>query len=102
MLVLMRPKSQLVLKDAALTKPSGVREFLGELKKSDSVSGYHYIPSRDPVLVDFPADLHPAVQQVLETRGIGKLYSHQRHAFDLARSGRNVVVVTPTASGKTL
>jgi DEAD/DEAH box helicase domain-containing protein len=102
MLVFMRPKSQLVLKDAALTKPSGVREFLGELKKSDSVSGYHYIPSREPVLVDFPADLHPAVQRVLETRGISKLYSHQRHAFDLARSGKNVVVVTPTASGKTL
>src|SRR5438045_1787924 len=55
MLVFMRPKSQLVLKDAVLSKPSGVSEFLGELKKSDSVSGYHYIPSREPVLVDFPA-----------------------------------------------
>ena len=98
----MRPKSQLVLKDAALSRPSGIHEFLGELKKSDSVSGYHHIPSREPVLVDFPADLHPAVQRVLETRGISKLYSHQRHSFELARSGNNVVVVTPTASGKTL
>src|SRR5205085_8662093 len=99
MLVLMRPKSQLVLKDAALSKPSGVREFLGELKKSDSVSGYHYIPSREPVLVDFPAGLHPIVRQVLETRRITKLYSHQCRSFEFARAGKNVVVVTPTASG---
>src|SRR5207249_2824330 len=80
----------------------GVRECVGELKKSDCVSGYHYIPSREPVLVDFPADLHPSVQQVLETRGIDRLYSHQRQSFELARAGNNVVVVTPTASGKTL
>ena len=40
----MRPKAQLVLKDSALTKPSALPEFLGELKKSDSVSGHHYIP----------------------------------------------------------
>src|SRR5438552_6053745 len=44
----MRPKSQLVLKDSAITKPSGLREFLGELRKSESVSGYHYIPAREP------------------------------------------------------
>jgi DEAD/DEAH box helicase domain-containing protein len=102
MLACMQPKSQLVLKDAALSKPSGVREFLGELQKSDSVSGYHYIPSREPVLVDFPDQLNPAVRRVLETRGIAKLYSHQRESFEIARSGKNVVIVTPTASGKTL
>src|SRR5207237_3955318 len=54
------------------------------------------------VLVDFPAGLHPTVQRVLETRGITKLYSHQRHSFEVAHAGKNVVVVTPTASGKTL
>src|SRR5215813_3647154 len=102
MLVFMRPKSQLVLKDPALSKPSAVREFLGELKKSDSVSGYHYIPAREPCLVDFPADLHPLVRGVLESRGITKLYSHQAQSFELVRAGNNVVIVTPTASGKTL
>jgi DEAD/DEAH box helicase domain-containing protein len=98
----MRPKSQLVLRDAAIEKPSGLREFLGELKKSDSVSGYHYIPSREPHLVDFPSALDPRLKQVLDERGINQLYSHQSEAFELTRSGRNVVIVTPTASGKTL
>lgn len=97
-----RPKSQLVLKDLALQKPSGVRDFLAELKQNDSVSGYHYIPQRDPTLVDLPADLSTSIRSVLAGRGIQKLYSHQAESFALARDGKNFVVVTPTASGKTL
>jgi DEAD/DEAH box helicase domain-containing protein len=43
-----------------------------------------------------------AVQNVLRDMGIEELYSHQARATDLVRSGRHVVVATPTASGKTL
>jgi DEAD/DEAH box helicase domain-containing protein len=98
----MRPNSQLVLKDSAVAKSTSLREFLAELKKSDSVSGYHYIPPREPVLVDFPAMLNTRLRDALEHRGIAKLYSHQAEAFALARAGKNMVIVTPTASGKTL
>ena len=98
----MRPGSQLVLKDAALAKPSNLREFLGELRKSDSVSGYHYVPPREPSLVEFPDALDSRIRTALEKRGISRLYSHQAEAFALSRNGKNVVVVTPTASGKTL
>src|SRR5262245_49856521 len=113
----MRPGSQLVLnerseckpdraqpvsEDAALAKPSNLREFLGELRKSDSVSGYHYVAPREPTLVEFPEALDARIRGALEGRGISKLYSHQAESFALSRSGKNVVVVTPTASGKTL
>lgn len=98
----MRLKSQLVLQEGALSKPSGFREYLGELRKSDSVSGYHYIPPRDPQLLPFPEALDNGLGRVLRARGIEQLYSHQREAFDLAAGGKNVVIVTPTASGKTL
>lgn len=98
----MWPKSQLVLKDPALAKPSGLGEFLAELRKSTSVSGYHYIPARPPRLVDFPAAVGPRLRRALENRGIQKLYSHQAESFELAWSGKNAVIVTPTASGKTL
>ncbi len=98
----MRSKSQLVLKDGAFAKPSGLREFLSELKKSDSISGYHYIPARQPELADFPSTLDSQLRQVLEDRGITRLYSHQLASFELARNGKNIVIVTPTASGKTL
>src|SRR5215471_4503804 len=38
----------------------------------------------------------------LQSRGVRELYSHQAEAIDHARAGRHVVVITPTASGKTL
>ncbi|MGG3922526.1 DEAD/DEAH box helicase, partial [Geobacillus thermodenitrificans] len=38
----------------------------------------------------------------LEARGIASLYTHQAAAYEVVQSGRNVVAVTPTASGKTL
>jgi len=50
-----RPKSQLVLHDAALRPPSPVTEYLAELKKNTAVSAYHHIPARAPRLVDLPA-----------------------------------------------
>src|SRR5262245_36742186 len=54
------------------------------------------------VFVDFPEALAPTLQYALAARGIRQLYSHQAEAFTHAAAGRNVVVVTPTASGKTL
>jgi DEAD/DEAH box helicase domain-containing protein len=60
------------------------------------------MPAREPRFVEFPADLHPLLQQALRQRSIDSLYSHQGQAFEVAKKGRNVVVVTPTASGKTL
>jgi DEAD/DEAH box helicase domain-containing protein len=97
-----RPKSQLVLQDAALRPPSPVTEYLAELKKNTAVSAYHYIPAREPRLVDLPAALHPSIKAVLADRGIRQLYSHQAEAFASVQNGNNTVVVTPTASGKTL
>jgi DEAD/DEAH box helicase domain-containing protein len=82
--------------------PSGLREFLGELKQSHLVSGYHHIAPREPRLVDFPSALDSRLVRALEDRGISRLYSHQAESFELAQNRKNLVVVTPTASGKTL
>src|SRR5712691_9401201 len=54
------------------------------------------------IFADFPDGLAPALRQALNSRGIHQLYSHQAEAFRHAASRRNVVVVTPTASGKTI
>jgi DEAD/DEAH box helicase domain-containing protein len=97
-----RPKSQLVLPDAALQKPSAVPEFLAELKRNSAVSGYHFVPAREPRMVDIPQDVALPLRSFLAKRGIHQLYSHQAEAFVLAEAGKNVTVVTPTASGKTL
>ena len=51
---------------------------------------------------EFPENLAPTLAKALASRGISQLYSHQAEAFGHAAAGKNVVVVTPTASGKTL
>src|SRR5215472_7548339 len=59
-------------------------------------------PARDGVTVAIPDSLAAPLRGALADRGIAHLYSHQAAAFEHAEAGRNVVVVTPTASGKTL
>jgi DEAD/DEAH box helicase domain-containing protein len=50
----------------------------------------------------FPNFLHPLLKEALEKEGIQRLYSHQAEAIELVQQGKDLVVVTPTASGKTL
>ncbi|MCW5980308.1 MAG: DEAD/DEAH box helicase [Bryobacteraceae bacterium] len=59
-------------------------------------------PERPPMYAPLPESIDPRLQSALRGRGIGQLYTHQREAFDHVAAGRSVVIVTPTASGKTL
>lgn len=52
--------------------------------------------------VDLPAEVQDALRKVLEYKGIRQLYTHQADCFQALAAGANPVVVTPTASGKTL
>src|SRR5215467_12643107 len=62
----------------------------------------HVVPAAAAVFAPLPADLRPELVAALATRGVQRLYSHQAEAYEAIRSGRHLVVVTPTASGKTL
>jgi DEAD/DEAH box helicase domain-containing protein len=66
------------------------------------VSHWETLPARPGRYADFPTDLDPRLEQALVKRGISRLYSHQAACYATARGGRSLVVVTPTASGKTL
>ncbi|MFT3837750.1 MAG: DEAD/DEAH box helicase [Myxococcaceae bacterium] len=57
---------------------------------------------REATYAGIPERLHPGVRRALELRGIQRLYSHQARSFELVRDGKDVVVATPTASGKSL
>jgi DEAD/DEAH box helicase domain-containing protein len=50
----------------------------------------------------FPPGIHPLLKDALEALGIHSLYTHQSTSFKFIKEGKNVVVVTGTASGKTL
>ncbi|MDR0590106.1 MAG: DEAD/DEAH box helicase, partial [Spirochaetaceae bacterium] len=60
------------------------------------------LEASDGETVSFPPDLDPALAAALRSRGIAEIYTHQGEVWEQVRRGRNVVVVTPTASGKTL
>jgi DEAD/DEAH box helicase domain-containing protein len=59
-------------------------------------------PARQAEYAALPEAIDARLRVALEGLGVGQLYGHQREAFDAVEAGRNVVVVTPTASGKTL
>ena len=60
------------------------------------------IAARAAQTVAFPDSLHPALIESLRARGIASLYTHQATAWQQVRDGHHFVVVTGTASGKTL
>ena len=62
----------------------------------------HVIPEASANFSSLPMDLRPDLVAALARRGIERLYSHQAEAYAAVRKGRHLVVVTPTASGKTL
>lgn len=68
----------------------------------NQVSAWRVVPARIGRYEDFPAELHPELRASLAARGIERLYAHQREAWDLIQAGRDAVIATPTASGKTL
>ena len=59
-------------------------------------------PARAGEYAAFPENVNPKLREVLAARGIDRLYTHQALALERVGAGENVVIVTPTASGKTL
>ncbi|MGZ8605195.1 MAG: DEAD/DEAH box helicase, partial [Actinomycetota bacterium] len=78
------------------------RAFLASLERDESFVHLRELPARTAEPGPFPGDVPDLVVDRLALLGITGLYEHQRVALDAVRAGRNVVVATGTASGKTL
>ncbi len=68
----------------------------------ENVTRWETIPAREARYAEDPEGLDGRLKPVLAARGIHRLYTHQAHAIREVLAGRDVVVVTPTASGKTM
>ncbi|MBD3170621.1 MAG: DEAD/DEAH box helicase, partial [candidate division Zixibacteria bacterium] len=83
-----------------------LNQLLDSLRADDkfrsNLTFWKTFPARPPRYVDFPENIDHRLTQALAGKGVSKLYTHQRKAIDIFNSGKNPVVVTPTASGKTL
>ena len=86
--------------------PGHIQEALAELKKlgirEDSIRAVEHIPAREGSFCDYPDGIHPALHKAFLEKGFNRLYTHQYQTWELVQQGKNAVVVTPTASGKTL
>jgi DEAD/DEAH box helicase domain-containing protein len=82
---------------------SGVLDGLrSDEELGPNFTAWRCIPPSAASFAPFPENLDRRLADSLSRRGIGRLYSHQAKAVDAVMAGRNVAVVTPTASGKTL
>ena len=81
-------------------------EWLGRIENNrrflENVTALEHLPESPGSYAPYPAWVHPRLKAVLSREGIERLYSHQAEAIELIRNDKDVVLVTPTASGKTL
>jgi DEAD/DEAH box helicase domain-containing protein len=91
----------------AVQPTSAIQKLAARLEEAmqepgSPIRAIHHQPAKAAVWAPFPGALNPLLRKALAERGIENLYSHQAAAVESSLAGKNTVVVTPTASGKTL
>jgi DEAD/DEAH box helicase domain-containing protein len=85
---------------------TGVREIIQEIAPKDQtgevITAIRRLPAREARWEPVPDWVRPELAEAYRAKGIDRLYSHQAEAAHRIRCGNHVVIVTPTASGKTL
>lgn len=81
-------------------------QLIGRLKADCSfmecVTEWRTLPASEGQYAPLPDDMDVRLKNVLQSRGIHRLYTHQAECWSLSQKKQDYVVVTPTASGKTL
>ena len=77
-------------------------QILDRLHRDPHVEHWHTLAARSGDYADFPGTVDPRLKAAYQRRGVSKLYRHQARAIQVVEARENLVVVTPTASGKTL
>ncbi|MBA3973934.1 MAG: helicase [Candidatus Solibacter sp.] len=82
---------------------AAIARLQASMQEPDSpIRAIRHQPATEGQFEDIPAAVPPDLSKVLNNRGIARLYTHQAECYQQISAGRHVVVVTPTASGKTL
>ena len=68
---------------------------------ADNLVSIETILPTDGELHPLPSDLPAVLQSALKEMGITQIYSHQLESLMALRSGKDISILTPTASGKT-
>ncbi|MBD3413062.1 MAG: DEAD/DEAH box helicase [Candidatus Aminicenantes bacterium] len=73
-----------------------------EGSRTDSIRTIKHIPPKQGRYKEYPSDIHTSLEKAFKKKGFSKLYTHQFLSWQKSQENKNIVVVTPTASGKTL
>src|SRR4026208_1163635 len=87
---------------APASTESVLADLLNEPSLARGVAHHAVIPAREAEFGPFPPWLDPRIRTGLAARGIDQLTPHHADAVGAVQAGEAIVVVTPTASGKTL
>ena len=79
-----------------------VSRWLDDRHSNDTITAARHVPALPPSFAPYPEGLQPRLTAALRAQGISQLYSHQAEAIRSAVDGQHTVLVTPTASGKSL
>jgi len=85
-----------------LTRSSKHKPFSFSDEFGEQIIHVEELPEREAQYTNLSRRVHPAVRRALHAQDIELLYSHQAQGINHVRDGRNLIVVTGTASGKTL
>jgi DEAD/DEAH box helicase domain-containing protein len=100
------PESLAVRRAETSTAITRVHEVLDAFAARDHngemLTAVRHFPAREAQWADFPEWVNADLAGVYAAKGIRRLYTHQEAAAEAVHAGKNVVIVTPTASGKTL
>jgi DEAD/DEAH box helicase domain-containing protein len=93
---------ELMLANRPASTEDAIAALLADPSVQPLIAAHRVLDAAPPRHAPWPADIDPRLIEALRRRSVEALYTHQAAAFDETRAGRNVIVVTPTASGKTL
>jgi DEAD/DEAH box helicase domain-containing protein len=87
---------------AKLTLTELLNRWRDDRRFMENVRAVKSLPEEPAVFAPYPDWVRPEIRRVLAQAGIERLYAHQAQAVEAVRQRRDIVLVTPTASGKTL
>ena len=76
--------------------------FAARDRDGEILTAVRHYPAREAQWAEFPGWVNADLRAAYNAKGIERLYTHQAAAAEAVHAGKNVVIVTPTASGKTL
>jgi DEAD/DEAH box helicase domain-containing protein len=93
---------QEALRRITAARVASTEESGSEIASDVVVTAVKRHPAQAAQYAPFPDAVDPRLRAALASRGVSALYTHQAEAVAHALAGRDVVITTPTASGKTL